>query len=113
MNTKKEDLEISKKIYADYLKGREKPKNEFDFEAGFDFGYQRGLWAAWCILHGNGEDVIKKEEQDGGFFRKYVASLSVHKLMDLVMDYKNSHESDFLKKYKPIDCYCEKCGKLK
>lgn len=111
MITKKEDLERSKSIYSKYLKGRKNPKNEFCFEAGFDFGYERGLFAAWCIFQGNSEDVIKKEESHGGFFRKYVASLSVHKLMGLLMDYRNSHECDSSLKYKPVDCFCEKCGK--
>lgn len=113
MTTKKEDLENCKRIYADYLKWRKKPNNEERFEAGFDFGYEGGLFAAWSILHENRDAIIESKEMTSGFFRKYHASFSADELMHLVMDYKNADECDSIKKYKSVECICEKCGNLK
>lgn len=111
MITKKEDLDNSKIIYDNYLKGRKKNKNESCFDSGFDFGYERGLLAAWVILKESKDIVIKKEEKNGGFFRKYHASFSLFKLMNLIMDYMDNYRCS--KKYNPVECFCEKCGKLK
>lgn len=111
MPNKSEALGQSKRIYEIYLKHRKKPNNEERFEAGFDLGYERGLSAAWYILQENREAVIKSEEVKGWFFRKYNASWAAHKLQDLVMDYKTKYEC--FEKYKPVDCFCDKCGKSK
>lgn len=111
MTSKNEYLEKTKRLYAKYLKGRKKPNNEESLEAGFDFGYEAGLWTAWQIFYENRDEVIKNEEKNGGIFRKYNASFAIHKLMNLVSD--KHREEEAYHKYKPIECFCEKCGKLK